>query len=144
MPVRLIDGHTNFFDVGFEVFGHKVSIMFCDDVKREMIALHPEVGQIDDAEALCYMYKRAAMAEIFVKFNAKIGSISHEAFHAIWHLFEYHGMKKDDEGMAYHLGYLVEEIVGAQIQALEAKNAATERELQRQELEGSCIIYGLL
>jgi hypothetical protein len=144
MPVRLTDGHTNFFDVGFEVFGHKVSIMFCDDVKREMMALHPEVGQIDDAEALCYMYKHAAMAEIFVKFNAKIGSISHEAFHAIWHLFEYHGMKQDDEGIAYHLGYLIEEIATAQIEALEAKNATTEHELQRPELKGSCIIYGLL
>ena len=126
MPLMIRDGHTNFFDTGFEVFGHLVSVMFCDDVKATMAKIHPEIGRVDDAEALIYKYTRQAKSEIFIKFDAKVGSITHEAFHAVWNIFEYHGMKRDDEAMAYHLGYLVEEIVGAQIEALEAKNAESE------------------
>jgi hypothetical protein len=144
MPVDLIEGHTNFLDVGFDVFGHLVSVMFCDDVKAELMRLHPAVGYIEDAEALIYKYTKEAKVEIFVKFDAKIGSIAHEAFHAIWNLFDYHGMKRDDEGMAYHLGYLVEHIVEAQIQALEAKNGTAEDSLRQQELENTGIFCCLL
>lgn len=126
MPLTIADGHTNFFDTGFEVFGHLVSVMFCDDVKDTMVKLHPEVGRVNDAEALIYKYTHQAKSEIFIMFDAKVGSITHEAFHAVWNIFECHGMKRDDEAMAYHLGYLVEEIVGAQIEALEAKNAESE------------------
>jgi hypothetical protein len=126
MSLMIHDGHTNFFDTGFEVFGHLVSVMFCDDVKNTMVKLHPEIGSVDDAEALIYKYTRQAKSEIFIKFDAKVGSITHEAFHAVWNLFAYHGMERDDEAMAYHMGYLVEALVGAQLEALEAKNAESE------------------
>jgi hypothetical protein len=101
------------------------------------------VGDMEDAEALIYKYNHEAKVEIFVKFDAKIGSITHEAFHAIWNLFEYHGMKRDDEAMAYHLGWLAEQIVEAQIQALEAKNAAVSR-LQKQECADAGFVCCLL
>jgi hypothetical protein len=126
VPLTIADGHTNFFETGFEVFGHLVSVMFCDDVKDTMVKLHPEIGRVNDAEALIYKYTCQAKSEIFIKFDAKFGSITHEAFHAVWNIFEYHGMKRDDEAMAYHLGYLVEAIVGAQIEALEARHAESE------------------
>lgn len=117
MPVTIKAGHSNFYDVAFQVLGHQVSIMFCDDVKRTMAEIHPEVGRIEDAAALIYKYNHAAKSEIFVKFDADIGSIVHESFHAVWNIFEYHGMKRDDEAMAYHMGFLVNEIARAQVEA---------------------------
>jgi hypothetical protein len=120
MPVNIRSGHSNFFDVAFGVFGHQVSAMFCDDVVRTMSEIHPKV-KVEDAAALIYKYHAAAKSEIFLKFDADIGSIVHEAHHAVWNIFEYHGLTKDDEAMAYHLGYLVNEIARAQVEAEEAK-----------------------
>jgi hypothetical protein len=130
MSVVLKAGHSNFFDTGFDVFGHKVSIMFCDDVKHTFSELHPD-SKTNDAEALIYMYDGSAKSEIFLNFDADVGSVVHEASHAVWNLFEYHGVKLDDESLAYHLGYLVREISGAQKQAQEAKTEyARNKELE--------------
>jgi hypothetical protein len=126
LPVNIKAGQSNFFDIDFAVFGHQVSAMFCDNVRHTIAQIHPEVGTIDDAAALIYKYRAAAKSEIFVKFDADIGSIVHEAHHAVWNLFEYHGMKRDDEAMAYHLGFLVTEISRAQIEAEKAKEAYIE------------------
>lgn len=144
MPVTIQEGRTNFFDIGLDVFGHKVCVMFCDDIKHELLNLHPEVGRLIDAEALIYKYNHEAQVELFLRFDAKAGSIAHEAFHAVWNLYEYHGMKRDDEGMAYHLGYLVEAILEAQIEALEAKNAYVRNKVRNKELENAGVFYCLL
>jgi hypothetical protein len=120
MSVVLKNGHSNFFDLGFDVFGHQVSVMFCDDVKHTLSELHPD-SKTDDAEAIIYMYDNEAKAEIFLRFEANVGSIVHESSHAVWNLFTYHGVKLDDEAFAYHLGYLVKEILRAQTEAQEGK-----------------------
>lgn len=121
MPVAVIQGHTNFFEAAFEAFGHKVSIMFCDDVKKAIAEQHPEAPKQDDAEALSYFYTTKAESELYFHFDVAAGTVAHEAFHAVWNLFEYHGVKSDDENIAYHLGYLVNEITLAQREARKVK-----------------------
>ena len=47
---------------------------------------------------------------IFLKPNASAGTIAHESYHAIKRMFDVMDVKKQNEVVAYHLGYLVDQI----------------------------------
>lgn len=140
MPALVNVGHSNFCDLGFDVFGYKVSVMFCDDVARAVHELHPIIASDHDATALTYTYSNEARSEIFFPFTTSAETIAHEAFHAVWHMVEYVGMKKDNECMAYHLGHLVGEIVKAKKEAQEAKL----EHIRNKELQNTGIFCCLL
>lgn len=47
---------------------------------------------------------------VFLKHNVSVGTIAHESWHALSHMFDMLGMDKEGEAVAYHLGYLVNKI----------------------------------
>lgn len=119
MKTKKIDGVSEMQFIDFVVFGHTVGVIFATDIRKAMMERHGE--KLDDANAATFCYTSKARSELFFPFNAKIRTIAHEAVHAIWNLFDYHGMKRSNEGMAYHIGYLVGEILKCRALALQSK-----------------------
>lgn len=95
--------------VNFEIFGHSVAVYISDDIKALMAKNHPDAPRMSDAEAATYKYNSKAETEMYFSFAPDHGTIAHECLHAVWNIFEYHGVKVDEESTAYHLGYLIRE-----------------------------------
>lgn len=63
-------------------------------------------GSVD---AACYHTKKG-WSYLFLNPKADEGTIVHEAWHVIFEIMDYVGAKIENEVVAYHLGYLVNEI----------------------------------
>ena len=50
------------------------------------------------------------MTFIFLKSTASVGTIAHECYHAVCNMFKHIGTDMDEEMVAYHIGFLVDEI----------------------------------
>lgn len=59
-----------------------------------------------DADAVT-IKRDSNMTMIFFKHRPALGTIAHEAYHAICQMLEWAGAKQDEETVAYHLGYTV-------------------------------------
>ena len=105
--------------VNFTVFGHGVGVMFTTDVRK---SLKEHFGlTANDAQAVCYRYNSKARSVLIFNYDAGVGTVSHECFHAIWNMFKYHRVKLSNEGVAYHLGYLVRSVYALQGAARKSK-----------------------
>jgi hypothetical protein len=51
-----------------------------------------------------------ALSFIFLPFNASPGTIAHESWHVIRRMVSYIGAELDNEMVAYHLGYITNEV----------------------------------
>lgn len=95
--------------VRFPVFrGFEVRII----LSRDLIATGRRLKEKDDlshADAALIVSKKDPMTcwLLLGPDGRDADTISHEASHAIKHLFKTTGVKTDDEAFAYHLGYLV-------------------------------------
>jgi hypothetical protein len=63
-----------------------------------------------DDEACSVHVKNENMSFIFLPLNAKAGTVAHECWHVVQRMMEYMGVELDSETVAYHLGYLVDEV----------------------------------
>lgn len=69
----------------------------------------------DNAKALFYApYANDASGYILLNFKATPGTIAHEAWHAVQHMFDTLGIEPTNEIVAYHLEHLVDFIVKMQ------------------------------
>jgi hypothetical protein len=59
------------------------------------------------ADALTIKRYDMGMSMIFFKPHPTLGTIAHEAYHAVGQMFDWAGAKYDSETYAYHLGYTV-------------------------------------
>lgn len=73
-------------------------------------------GDIRFTEGLAVHYSndKAEHSYIFLKWNCSMGTVAHEAYHVVRRVFEWHNVAMENEAVAYHLGYLVSEILKAQ------------------------------
>jgi hypothetical protein len=53
------------------------------------------------------VYDEGQICYIFLKHDAAIGTIAHEAFHAVENMLKHFGVDFEGETPAYHIGYLV-------------------------------------
>ena len=66
--------------------------------------------EYDNGNAFTSRAKSNPVTFIFVRPNVSTGTIAHECWHAVVNIFEYVGANIDNELMAYHLGYLTNEV----------------------------------
>lgn len=64
----------------------------------------------ENTNALTVHMEEEARCYVFFRPRASPGTITHEAWHAMTHIFETLGIELDHESMAYHLGYVVDQI----------------------------------
>lgn len=91
--------------------GYVAHVIFSDDIVKSCIARYGSCGSRDQAMAFVRTSTVDGRTHMFFPMNADEATIAHEAWHVIYAMFDWCGVKNfDNEFTAYHLGYLIEEI----------------------------------
>jgi hypothetical protein len=115
--------HHHETDFRFEVFsGCRVYIIFTDDIIasveyiRQRDDFHTNTPRDRNADGLTINVNNGNSYVILENEAPAAGTIAHEAWHVVYAVFKYMGVKlSDDEAVAYHLGYVVQKIVDFKI-----------------------------
>lgn len=97
---------------------YRVIIVLTDDIPASVMYLAdrdffnvPEHQQLTDCLA-CHLHPgNRGHSYIVLKPKAHAGAIAHETWHMIYNLMKFTGIELEDEFIAYHLGYAVQQIV---------------------------------
>lgn len=102
------------FAINFDVFGYKLNVILTNSIDISRNKINNKVGvakgDFNDCVGLHSCNEKDNEAFIFVTKNSSAGTISHEASHAVYRMFELYGLDFDDENFAYHLGFIVDKI----------------------------------
>jgi hypothetical protein len=116
MPVtsKLSKKKDKFTHIEFPVFHYCIHVEFTSDLKKAL-QKYPQTKDIDLDEitdyALTVHDEHDGASFIFLPWDCSIGVIVHESWHAIRRMMSYINSDFDNEVIAYHLGYLVDEII---------------------------------
>lgn len=97
----------------FPVFsGYKITVVSSNDIKKAIGKFkHTKNVDVENTEACHIAVENEPLSYIFVPHRITLSQMVHESYHAIRRLMRYHGVNLDDnEVVAYHLGYLVQQI----------------------------------
>lgn len=102
--------------VSFPVFGYSIYIIYTDNIEQSRKLKCNEIGAMDElmgpyVDGLHSYNNIEPDGFVFFRPDSTMGTITHECFHAIHRLFKWIGAKVENEIMAYHLGYLVDQVV---------------------------------
>lgn len=87
----------------FPVFnGYVVHIILSQDVRRTARRL-----RCDDGPAVAFFLPGNKRGWLVLPLDADAGTIAHEASHAVQALFQWTGVRRDEETFAYHLDFIV-------------------------------------
>lgn len=64
----------------------------------------------ENTSALTVHHPEESISYVFLRPRASPGTVAHESWHVLVHMWEGLGIELDHESMAYHLGYLVDKI----------------------------------
>jgi len=99
--------------IEFPVFcGYVIHVEITSDIPKALLK-YPQTRKIDmdnETQGLAVHDTDAPFSFIFLPHNASVGDIAHESWHAVRRMMEYVGAELDNEAVAYHLGYMVQEI----------------------------------
>lgn len=111
---------ARFMTVEFPVLSNYiVHVEVTSNLKRSMMRYPPAAAAVkhfeDRDESLgeaitIHMNEDDGFSFIFLPYNVSTGTIAHESWHVIKHMMDHCDIKLDSETVAYHLGYLVNEI----------------------------------
>jgi len=100
----------------FPVFSkYTMHVEVTTDIQKSL-AKYPETEYAMDGEensnthAIAVHIANEPFTFIFLPYNVSVGTIAHEAWHAIRRMMEYMDVDLDNETVAYHLGYSVDKI----------------------------------
>jgi hypothetical protein len=115
--------------VSFPVFaGYRIHLVFTDSISKSRAGRYGSDGGSTDVNGL-YLPTTGADGFVFLC-DWKPHVIAHEGFHAVRHmLMDWAGCEMDNENIAYHLSFLVEQIYNfkSKVEALnEAKRTIVE------------------
>lgn len=100
--------------INFDAFGqYRVIVVIAKNLSTAIEHWHPDgevEGDIDDCKALTHHLEDVKESIIFLRSKFTIADIVHESWHVIFRMFEYFGAELEDEVVAYHLDYLVQQI----------------------------------
>jgi len=113
------NGESTIEFVDFHAFGHRVGVIFTTDVAKT-VKTRLNRTTCADTVAICFPDPHHAKSLLIFNYEANVGTLVHECFHAVWNLFKYHGVKFSDEAVAYHLDYIVKRVHLIQSEARKA------------------------
>jgi hypothetical protein len=116
--------------VTFPAFsGYRVYVVFSEDMRASYFKRYGETGLFDDPSVTAlHSTRETGNAHLFYKIDTRAGVLAHEAFHAIYGMFDWAGVEQlDNETTAYHLGYLIDQIAKFQSRVLAVKSSTKKR-----------------
>lgn len=97
--------------VAIPAFDYKIHIIFTDDVIASRKKIGRLIGDTFSGAAEAYhVYTDAPESWLIFPHEVTPGTISHEAYHCIRRVMEWIGADSENEVMAYHLEWLVNEV----------------------------------
>lgn len=98
--------------INIAVYNYNINFVITDDVAKSRKARNKILGKPKkpippNVHGLHDYNNKYAGSFIFLKQDCSNGTIAHEISHAIWHMFGYYGVALEDEAVAYHLSYLI-------------------------------------
>lgn len=88
---------------------YKLHIVFTDDIGRSKKHRYGNDNHCEGAEAI-HIPNEGGSSHIIFRYTAGARIIAHESWHAVRSLLLWAGADLDNEVVAYHLGYVVEEV----------------------------------
>jgi hypothetical protein len=67
-------------------------------------------GRLGGCTDGCCFHDKNGQTWMFLSDGVSQGTVAHEAFHVMYEIHDYIGAKVENEMLAYHLGYLVNEV----------------------------------
>ena len=109
------------------IVNYFVHVVFTDNIARSRKGRYGTEGAAEGAAALSSVAANGH-GHLFFKPGNSEGIIAHEAWHAVYRMFEFAGAELDNEMVAYHLSYLVDRIATfrQQIEFTESNQSNTE------------------
>jgi len=123
-------GTSQIHNIDFPVFGYRVGVIFAEKVALACKYYFYNFDETTNADALHCPFEDECRALIFYPFHVTPDVIAHEAYHAVRRMLNYADIglyeednekKIDNETLAYHLGYLVREILKCQKISLKSR-----------------------
>lgn len=95
---------------------YHVNVVYTSDIKKAALKsdktrLVANGDRITNCDAITIHVMDEPESTIIFQHDASFGIIAHECWHVIRRMFEYFEMHLDSENVAYHLGYLVDQVV---------------------------------
>ncbi len=98
--------------ITFPVFcGYVVHVETASDLTK-VFAKYPQTKNADvtDTRAVTVHVKDKAFSFLFLRTTASVSDIAHECYHVVRGMLRYMGVELDNECVAYHLGWLTQEV----------------------------------
>ena len=98
---------------------YKVKIVLTRDLDKALLSFKHTVDVPSGGETtggITVHVDKERISYIFIPYGSSTGSMAHEAYHAIQHMLEDCSIELTNEVVAYHLGYLMNEIVDLALQ----------------------------
>lgn len=110
--------------IQFPIYSYyRLHIVFTEDIARSRKARYGQMGLSEDATALHTSANGGHAHLFFLIGNCPTGVIAHESWHAVHCMFiNWVGAKEmDNEIIAYHIGYITQEIANFRNDLIDAK-----------------------
>jgi hypothetical protein len=100
----------------FPVYNSKLYVIQCEDIQKGRDELNTVLGPTiihKDCDGLCSWDDEICTGEFWIHIlpSTSTGVIAHEVWHFIYRMFKQFGIKIDNENVAYHLSYTIDEIL---------------------------------
>lgn len=95
--------------VRFPAWDYDVDVVFSTNVDAS-IKRRDDNHEEGTARAICMRSQTHPRCLIIFPYRPKESTVAHESWHAVRRMLTYCGAEYDSETVAYHLGYLVQEI----------------------------------
>lgn len=104
------------YKINFDIFGYTLNVIYTDNIEESRANLSHKIGRISPSlnkytDGLFSYHADEPESYIFFVPKSSIGTIGHEASHALWEMFRYYGCELEDETFAYHLGYVIDKCI---------------------------------
>jgi hypothetical protein len=109
---------------------YEIHIIFTENIVKSRMGRYGNAGAAGDGRTAALHTTLLHGSCLFYPLEAGAGVLTHEAFHAIWSMFSWAGVKEwDNETTAYHLGWLVGNIANFQSKVLECVKSSTKEKV---------------
>lgn len=104
------------YKIDFPIFGYEFICVYTDSIqisrdKRNVVLGALEDKLSEDVDGLHSNNKSISSSFVFFTPFTSVGVIAHEIYHAIRTMLDWIGAKEEEEVVAYHLSYSLDEIL---------------------------------
>jgi hypothetical protein len=123
---------------------YKIEVIFTEALLASYYSRYGEAGVAGNPLTDALHTTNSGISQIFYSPTAPARVISHEAWHAVFAMFKWAGVENyDDETIAYHLGWLIGEIIEFQNTVFQFVKSSSRKQATHERQNSSRVMAGL-